>query len=67
MTRFSDTLRALNERLDLPQPVRSRILLEIAGDLEDLEQHFLDSGLSQKRRTGRRSNTVTSQTRSSSN
>jgi hypothetical protein len=51
----------------LPQPVRSRILLEIAGDLEDLEQHFLDSGLSQKRRTGRRSNTVTSQTRSSSN
>lgn len=45
MTHFKETLNQINQRLDLPQPVRSRVLLEIAADLEDVEQHFLDQGL----------------------
>ncbi len=45
MTRFTRTLRQINEELDLPQPTRSRILLEMAGDLEDLYQHHLSQGL----------------------
>ncbi len=45
MTRFARTLRKINEGLDLPQPTRSRILLEMAGDLEDLYQHHLSQGL----------------------
>jgi hypothetical protein len=36
---------AANEKLDLPQPVKSRILLEIASDLEDLYQDYRRSGL----------------------
>jgi hypothetical protein len=48
MTRFADTLRRLNDKLDLPQPVRSRILLEIDSDLNALYQHFRDSGLSEE-------------------
>ena len=34
MNRFASILSALNERLPLPQPARSRVLLEIAADLE---------------------------------
>ena len=45
MTRFTDTLTKLNDRLDLPQPVRSRILLEIASNLEALYPHFRGDGL----------------------
>lgn len=45
MSRFSETLHSINERLELPQPARSRVLLEIANDLQDLEGHFLEQGL----------------------
>ena len=45
MSRFTGLLRSLSDRLDLPQPARSRILLEIAGDLEALFQSFVDKGL----------------------
>jgi len=45
MTQLNDTLRKIAERLDLPQPFRARVLLEIAADLHDLERHFLDQGL----------------------
>lgn len=34
MSRFQPVLRALDDSLVLPQPARSRVLLEIAGDLE---------------------------------
>lgn len=34
MSRFVPVLRALDDSLVLPQPARSRVLLEIAGDLE---------------------------------
>jgi hypothetical protein len=43
--RFTATLRRVSERLDIPQPARSRVLLEIAGDLDDLHAHYLASGL----------------------
>ncbi len=38
-------LAALAERLDLPQPARSRVLLEVAGDLADLEAAYRARGL----------------------
>lgn len=41
MSPFRDILDELNRRLDLPQPIRGRILLEVAGDLDDLYRHFL--------------------------
>ena len=45
MSRFSGVLRQVSDGLDLPQPTKSRILLEMAGDLEDLYQHHLAEGL----------------------
>lgn len=45
MSPFSDTLRALSLRLDVPQPAKSRILLEVAGDLHDLYDHYRSQGL----------------------
>ena len=44
MSRFAGTLRDLSERLDLPQPARARVLTEVAGDLEDLYQLYLERG-----------------------
>lgn len=41
---FAETLRDINNRLDLPQPARSRVLLEIAGDLDDMYGYFRDRG-----------------------
>lgn len=46
MSSLRDTLRAISERLDLPQPHRARILMEVAADLCDLERHFLAQGVS---------------------
>ncbi|MDH3744587.1 MAG: hypothetical protein OES47_05735 [Acidobacteriota bacterium] len=45
MNRFAGVLKEVNRTLDLPQPTRSRILLEMAGDLEDLYRHHLSEGL----------------------
>ena len=45
MSRFRDLLRRTNERLDLPQPEKSRILLEIAADLEDAFERYRSEGL----------------------
>ncbi len=47
MSRFAKTLNTINDRLDLPHPARSRVILEIAADLEDLFRHFRDQGLSE--------------------
>lgn len=48
MTRFADVLRGIDGRLTLPQPAKSRILLEIAGDMDDLYQTFRQQGLSRE-------------------
>lgn len=45
MNPFTGHLRALHGRLDLPAPVRSRIILEIAGDMEDFHRACLDRGM----------------------
>lgn len=46
MTRFADILRRTNERLVIPQPARSRVLLEIRADMEDLYDVYRAQGLS---------------------
>lgn len=48
MNRFSEILRQTSERLDLPQPEKSRILLEIASDLEDLYGLYRGQGLEER-------------------
>ncbi|MFQ5604648.1 MAG: hypothetical protein ACE5HS_15365 [bacterium] len=45
MNRFAPFLKEVNEKLNLPQPTKSRILLEMAADLEDLFNYFRESGL----------------------
>ena len=40
MNRFAPLLKEINGKLDLPQPVKSRIILELAADLEDLFHHY---------------------------
>jgi hypothetical protein len=45
VTHFPDLLSTLQQKLILPQPARSRILLEIADDLEGLYQHYRGTGL----------------------
>ena len=47
MSRFAGVLKRISDGLDLPQPTRSRILLEMAGDLEDLYEHHRATGLSE--------------------
>lgn len=46
MNPFADVLRDLNARLDIPQPEKYRILLEISADLNDAADHFQSEGLS---------------------
>jgi hypothetical protein len=44
MTRFADILKSTSERLDLPQPTKSNVLLELAADLEDLFTLYREQG-----------------------
>ncbi|MBN1542893.1 hypothetical protein JW992_12170 [candidate division KSB1 bacterium] len=46
--RFTPLLRQFDRELDLPQPIKSRILIEIADDLDDLYTHFRQQGLSEQ-------------------
>jgi hypothetical protein len=45
MNRFAEILRRTAQKLDLPQPARSRVLLELAGDLEALYDLYVQRGL----------------------
>lgn len=45
MTRFAPELRELADRLEVPQPMRARILLELHGDLEDLDEALRREGV----------------------
>jgi hypothetical protein len=47
MTDFTAALRRIDSRLHLPQPARSRVILELAGDLDELYRHYRDTGLSE--------------------
>jgi hypothetical protein len=44
MNRFHDFLKEIGGKLEIPQPIKSRIILEIAADLEALYQHYLKQG-----------------------
>lgn len=48
MNRFAKELRDIEARLDLPQPAKSRILLEIAADLNDACEYLMERGLSER-------------------
>jgi len=48
MNPFRSILKKINSNLNLPQPQKSRILLEIAGDLLDLYQYYLNQGYSEE-------------------
>jgi hypothetical protein len=48
MSRFSSLLRRTSDRLDLPQPQKSRILLEIAADLDDLYDFYISQGMTEE-------------------
>ncbi len=45
MNMFADVLRGIDCRLDLPQPHKSRIMLEIASDMEYAFEEYLESGM----------------------
>ncbi len=44
MTRFANVLKQAGDRIRVAEPARTRILLEMAADLEDSYQHYLDRG-----------------------
>jgi hypothetical protein len=48
MNRFSPLLKEINNKLDLPQKLKSKIILEISADLNDLFQSYLAKGLNEK-------------------
>lgn len=48
MKRFTDLLTGINSKLNLPQPLKSRIIWEIAGDIEDTFNAYLERGLSEE-------------------
>jgi len=45
MNGFEQELRRIADALDLPQPVRSRVLVELAADLEDLRATLVSEGM----------------------
>jgi len=49
MDPFKTLLKKINDNLELPQPTKSRIILEIAGDLTDAYQTFQDQGMSEEK------------------
>lgn len=48
MKQFTPILKRINERLDLPQPTKSRIILEIASDLEDAFHFYMQRGFDEQ-------------------
>jgi len=48
MSRFNIFLHETGERLALPKATRSLILIEIASDLEDLFNHYVQQGMSEE-------------------
>jgi len=46
--RFTALLSHIDERLNLPQPAKSRIILEMASDMEDLYRAYLKKGLAEE-------------------
>ncbi len=47
MSGFAERLRSIATRLPVPEPARSRILLEMATDMDDLFQHLVEKGMAE--------------------
>lgn len=52
-SRFAPALRRIGLELALPEPARSRVLIEMASDLDSLFEHYLALGLSEEEAAGR--------------
>lgn len=52
-TRFGSFLHETGQRLSLPRATRTAILVEIAADLEDLFQYYLEQGLTEEEAAAR--------------
>jgi hypothetical protein len=48
MNHFKPLLVEINTKLELPQPIKSRIILEIAADLDDAYQSYLKKGMAEQ-------------------
>ncbi len=48
MNEFTAHLRDISRRLPISEPARSRILVEIAADMDDLLQHHMDAGMEEE-------------------
>jgi len=48
MNRFMPVLKNISENLDLPQPRKSQVLLEVAADLDDTFNYHLNRGLNEQ-------------------
>ena len=48
MSRFVFLLNEINEKLDIPQPTKSRVLLEISADMDDLFSTYTEQGKSEE-------------------
>jgi hypothetical protein len=57
MSRFREFLKETSMKLDLPQPEKSRILLEIASDMEDLHAFYREQGLTEEEAAARTTET----------
>jgi hypothetical protein len=49
MNDLTRVLRDIHDRLDLPQPARSRVIIEIASDIQDLEEQLVGEGMALER------------------
>ncbi len=48
MNKFTYLLEKINNKLELPQPLKSRVLLEIYGDIEEIYNAYIQRGLSEE-------------------
>lgn len=48
MRRFKNLLTEINVKLELPQPLKSRIILEIANDIEETFKAYIKKGLNEQ-------------------
>ncbi len=53
MTRFAKVLKRAGDHLEVPEPTRTRILLEMAFDLENCYRHYLEQGCDEAEATRR--------------
>jgi hypothetical protein len=53
MKKFAAVLMKIDNVLSIPQPSRSRVILEISADMQDLYQHYIRQGLDEEQATNR--------------